>query len=334
MGAAGTFRSRVAGGIQVASFIFELEANTKMTMIGTKERSGMKSAAYLAFALLGVIWGSNFIFMKWAAQLVSPSQIVLLRVAFGFVPIFLFALAKRALRLQHLRYVHHYVVMALLATAIYYFAFAKGTALLPSSIAGLLSGAIPLFTFVCAWLFMKEERINLTKAAGVGLGFFGVLLIARPWSSVGAIDIRGVAYMLAGSLSVGCSFVYARKFITPLKLPAVALATYQIGLALIFLLLFTNLHGVGGVFQDTRAWTGLIFGLGLCGTGLAYVIYYFIVEKLGAVAAAGVTYIPPVVALLIGVLLVGDTINPSSYAAMIFILAGVALLQFGSRLSS
>ena len=61
--------------------------------------------------------------------------------------------------------------MALLATAIYYFAFAKGTALLPSSIAGLLSGAIPLFTFVCAWLFVSEERINLTKAAGVVLAF-------------------------------------------------------------------------------------------------------------------------------------------------------------------
>ena len=123
--------------------------------------------------------------------------------------------------------------MSLLATAVYYFAFAKGTVLLPSSIAGLLSGAIPLFTFVCAWLFMSEERITMTKAAGVGLGFLGVLLIARPWSSVGAISGLGVMYMVAGSMSVGCSFVYARRFISPLKLPAVALATYQIGLAMV-----------------------------------------------------------------------------------------------------
>jgi hypothetical protein len=61
----------------------------------------------------------------------------------------------------------------------------------------------------------------------------------------------------------------------------------------------------------------LIFGLGLFGTGLAYVIYYFIVENLGAVAAAGITYIPPVVAMVIGVFLVGDTIHPIGYAAMI-----------------
>jgi len=291
----------------------------------------MKKAAYLAFALLGVIWGSNFIFMKWAAEEISPSQIVLLRVVFGFVPIFVFALAKGALRREHIRHTHHFVVMSLLATAVYYFTFAKGTVLLPSSIAGLLSGAIPLFTFICAWLFMKEEHINLTKAAGVVLGFLGVLLIARPWSSIGAIDLRGVAYMIVGSISVGCSFVYARRFITPLKLPAVALATYQIGLAMIVLFLVTSLDGIGSVFDNTRAWTGLIFGLGLFGTGLAYVIYYFIVENLGAVAAAGVTYIPPVVALLIGVFLVGDSIHPLGYAAMILILSGVAVLQLGSR---
>ena len=293
--------------------------------------STRRTTAYLAFVLLGVIWGCNFIFVKWAAEYVSPGQIVLLRVVFGFLPIVLFALMKRALRWEHLRYAHHFAVMSLLATAVYYFAFAKGTVLLPSSIAGLLSGAIPLFTFVSSWLFMSQDRITITKAAGVGLGFLGVLLIARPWSSVGAINGLGVIYMVAGSMSVGCSFVYARRFITPLKLPAVALVTYQIGLAVISLSLVTSLHGIGAVFIDTRAWIGLVVGLGLLGTGLAYVIYYFIVEQLGAVAAAGVTYIPPVVALVIGVFLVGDTIHPIGYAAMILILSGVAVLQLGSR---
>ena len=161
-----------------------------------KANHAMNKAAYLAFALLGVIWGSNFIFMKWAAEDISPSQIVLLRVVFGFLPVFFFALAKRALRWKHIRYVHHFVVMSLLATAVYYLAFAKGTALLPSSIAGLLSGAIPLFTFICAWLFLSEEYIDMTKAAGVALGFLGVVLIARPWSGSGAIDIFGVACCL------------------------------------------------------------------------------------------------------------------------------------------
>jgi drug/metabolite transporter (DMT)-like permease len=61
---------------------------------------------------------------------------------------------------------------------------------------------------------------------------------------------------------------------------------------------------------NTRAWIGLVFGLGLCGTGLAYICYYFVVANLGALAASSVTYIPSVVALVIGVFLVGDVINP------------------------
>ena len=77
--------------------------------------------------------------------------------------------------------------------------------------------------------------------------------------------------MMVGSMSVGLSFVYARRFLTPLKLPAAALTTYQIGLAMIILFVVTSLDGIGAVFDDTRAWAGLVFGLGLLGTGLAYV---------------------------------------------------------------
>jgi drug/metabolite transporter (DMT)-like permease len=277
--------------------------------------------------------GSNFIFMKWAADEISPAQIVLLRAVFGFLPISLYALLQGALRWKHMRHAHHFVVMSLLATAIYYFAFAKGTALLPSSIAGLLSGAIPLFTCLCAWLFLRQEHINVTKAAGIALGFFGVLLIARPWSGSGVIDMAGVGYMIAGSLSIGCSFVYARRFISPLNLPAAALTTYQIGLATVFLFMVTSLDGIDAVFSNTRAWVGLVFGLGLCGTGLAYVAYYYVVTKLGALAAASVTYVPPAVALVIGVSLAGDEINALGYVAMLLILSGVAVSQLGSRVS-
>lgn len=137
--------------------------------------------------------------------------------------------------------------------------------------------------------------------------------------------------MIAGSLSVGISFVYAKKFVSPLKLPAAALTTYQIGIAMLLLFTVIPTGGIGAVFTDTRAWMGLVFGLGLCGTGLAYVAYYHIVENLGALAASSVTYVPPVVALMIGVVFVGETINPLGYVAMILILAGVALLQLEAR---
>ena len=295
------------------------------------DRNVAQIGALFAFGFLGLIWGSNFIFMKWAAEQITPAQIVLLRVVFGFLPVFAYAGSRRALSWQHARHAHHFIVMSLLATAVYYFAFAKGASLLPSSIAGLLSGAIPLFTFVCTWLFPNEERISTMKLGGVGLGFVGVLLIARPWSAAHGIDIAGVAYMIMGSLSVGCSFVYARRFISPLNLDATALTTYQVGLAIVFLFTVTDLDGIEMIFSTKRAWIALVFGLGVCGTGLAYVLYYFVVAKLGALAASSVTYIPPVVALIIGVFLAGEKADAFGYFAILFILAGVAILQFGKR---
>jgi drug/metabolite transporter (DMT)-like permease len=291
----------------------------------------MRKSALLAFCFLGLVWGANFIFVKWAAVHVTPVQITLLRVIFGFLPVFLYALARGELRWGQLRHLHHFALMAVLATALYYYAFASGTVLLASGIAGMLSGAIPLFTLLCTTLFLREEPLGRAKIAGLALGFLGVLLVAQPWSATGEIDLKGIGWMVAGSLSVGCSFVYARKFISPLKLPAAALTTWQIGLGMVLLLTVTPLSGIGAIFADTLAAAGLILGLGLCGTGLAYVAYYPIVGNFGAVAASSVTYVPPVIALMIGVALVGETVQPSGYAALVLILAGVGLVQWSSR---
>lgn len=282
----------------------------------------------IAFVALGVIWGSNFIYMKMAAELITPLQVVFFRVLFGFIPVLLYAWFRGSLRWQHLKYSSHFLVMGLLATAIYYYGFVKGSSLLLSGVAGAVSGAIPLFSFLLAVLFIAEEKATRLKMAGILIGFIGVLIIGRPsGTDLVSTNLEGIIYMVAGSLSVGASFVYARKFITPLKIPAAALTTYQLGLGLLVLALFTHYSGIGAIFSSTHAALGLVIGLGLLGTGLAYIIYYYIVDKLGAVAASSVTYIPPVVALLIGALIVGEPIALADYGATLLIFAGVFLLK-------
>jgi drug/metabolite transporter (DMT)-like permease len=284
--------------------------------------------AAIAFAALGLIWGSNFIFMKWAAVLISPIQVVFLRVLFGFLPILVLALCCRALRVSDLRHWPHFVVMSILATAFYYYAFAKGAHLLPSSTAGMLSGAIPLFTFVMTALFLKQERVTARKVTGVVLAFLGVLLIAAPWrSGEGQLNLSGVVYMVLGSLSIGSSFVYARRFMANLDISPLALSTYQVGFALCILAVVTPFTGLSNIGHSAVALTGLVFGLGLTGTGIAYVLYYYIVKRMGAVQASTVTYLPPVVALLIGCLLVGEPLRAMDVIAMGAILGGVYAIQ-------
>lgn len=286
---------------------------------------------YAAFVFLGLLWGSNFIYMKWAAALISPAQIDLLRVFFGFLPLALVAWRKGAIARCQLRHLPHFLVMAAIATALYYFTVIEGTALLPSGIAGVLGGSIALFTAIFSLLFLRTERLNALMTAGVVLGFAGIVVIARPWQGAGnPIDPVGVFWMLGGSIILGVSYVYVRRFLSPLNLPPVALVTWQMGLALPILLLSTDFAGIGRILQDWRASVGVAIGLGVLGTGIAFLIYYFLLEELGAVAASGSTYITPVVALVIG-RIAGEQVGAIEITAAILILGGIAMLQIGRQ---
>ena len=290
----------------------------------------MLKPASVAFAALGLIWGSNFVFMKWASQTLTPGQITLLRVLCGFLPIFAYAMIRKEFTRRHLQYLHHFFVMSVLATSAYYFAFAAGTSLLPSGIAGALSGAIPLFSFISAAVLLRSERVTPVRLLGVLIGFGGVLLIARPWDAGSSVDLAGVLYMLIGSASVGLSFVYAKKFLSDLAIPPAALTTYQIGLALLTLVVVTDLDDITAIGGDLKALTGLVVGLGILGTGVAYILYYFIVGQLGAITASSATYIPPVIALAIGWQLVDEPLDFLDGAAVLLILAGVLVLRLRS----
>lgn len=166
------------------------------------------------------------------------------------------------------------------------------------------------------------------KISGVIIGFVGVVMIGRPsGDDLLSTNMEGVFYMVSGSLSVGASFVYAKRYIIPLKIPAAALTTYQLGTGLLLLALVTSYDGMLNILNDTHAAAGLVIGLGLLGTGLAYILYYYIVKQMGAISASSVTYIPPIVALLIGALIVGEPITLADYAATLLIFAGVFLLK-------
>ena len=293
-----------------------------------------KNIAYIAFVALSLIWGANFLFMKWALEWISPLQAVFLRVLFGFVPIAVFALLRRELKWAHLRHAHHFLVMSVMATSFYYWAYAKATVLLDTGVAGLLSGMIPLCSFFAAWLFLRSEPVNLRTASGIALSLVGILIIAQPWQGLqNGISIQGVLYMMIGSLSLGASFVYAKRYISPLGLSPVALCTYQIGLALVLLAVVTDLHGIGNIRQSPVAFSGLAIGLGLSGTGIAYILYYFVVERLGAVIASAATYPPAVISLVLGCLVNGETLQPAHIVAMCAILGGVFVLQTGRNIA-
>jgi drug/metabolite transporter (DMT)-like permease len=282
----------------------------------------------IAFVILGVVWGSNFIYMKWASEFISPLQIVFIRVLFGFIPVCIYALIRKELKLKDLKHSIHFFVISLLGTTIYYYFFVKASSLLLSGLAGALSGSIPVFTFILALMFIKEEKANVFSILGIIIGFIGVVLIAKPFElDIFNANIEGVISVVVGSFVIGSSFVYAKKFIVPLKLHFSALATYQLGFALLVLFFVVDLNGIGDISSNTHVLVGSILGLGLLGTGIAYIIYYYLIETLGAIVASSVTYLPPIVALFIGYVFIGENITLLDCIATLFIFIGVFLIN-------
>ncbi|SAK90441.1 permease [Caballeronia hypogeia] len=289
--------------------------------------------ARLAFVLLGLFWGSNFIYMKWASSSISPMQIAFLRVLFGFLPLALVAWRRKVINVRQLRHLHHFIVMGFVATAFYYFAITKGTALLPSGIAAVLGNAATLFTAIFSAFFLRNEKMSSMMSFGVLLGFFGITLIARPWEGAsGSIELSGVFWLLMSSLVLGVSYVYARVFLTPLALPPLALATWQMGLAVLVLAAVTDFGGITHILREPLAAAGLVVGGGILGTGVSFFLYYYLLEEFGAVASSGTTYMAPAVALLIG-WAVGERFGLLEFAALVLIILSVMTLHVGRQRS-
>lgn len=290
----------------------------------------VRSSGRAAYIILALVWGTNFYFMAIAAPVLTPWQTTLLRVVAGLIPVVVFAMIMRSFAWWHLKHLHHFLVMSVLATGLYYLLFAAGVARLDSGIAAALSGSIPLFALLAAVVVLRIEHFSAPKISAVVIGAGGVFVLARPWNA-GDVDPVGMGLMLLGSACLGASFAYARRFISPLGIPASASASYQMAIAAIWLLPLTDLTGLTVDIQEPQVVAAVALGLGVAGTGFAFVLYYVVVSTLGAVVASTVTYLPPLVALVIGILFLNEPVVPTSFLAVGMILTAAVVSQLRPR---
>ena len=296
-----------------------------------------KVLPWLLLVFLGLIWGTNFLFMKMAVAVVSPLEVVWLRTLFGALPIGMFALATRSLDWRDWRYLHHFAAMALLANIGPYVFFVLGTQHLPSGVAGVISGSIPFITAAIVAVALPSEVLTRAKVVAIAVGFCGVVLVAPLGQAgspdAGATSLTGLACMLAGSVCYALALVYAKRFIAPLTMSAVKLASYQMTLAFVFLIPFAAPGHWSELILNPKAFLGLILGLGLLGTGVAFVIYYYLIATLGALKASSVYYIPPVVAMLVGALFANEAIGLRQIGGAILIMTGIYFADRPARAS-
>jgi len=276
-------------------------------------------------ALLALLWGSSFLWIAIALRGFSPVQIVLIRLALGAIVLVIIVYA-RGLRLPTNRLVWlHLTIAALFANAIPYTLFAIGEQHVSSSVAGVLNATTPLWTLVISFATGHERRISAAKTAGFIVGLIGTLVIFSPWQSGSQIASLGGLVCLGASASYGVSYVYMDSFLARRGIPPLVLSAGQLIAATVLLAVVLPFAGLQPAHLRWDA-TAALAVLGIFGTGIAYILNYRLITDVGTTASV-VTYLLPIVAVILGAAVLSDKITIQIVGGMLIVLIGVAITR-------
>jgi drug/metabolite transporter (DMT)-like permease len=285
----------------------------------------MSDASAVRLGALALLWGSSFLFIKVSLEGLSPMQVVLARMCAGALVLCSFLAIRREPLPRHPAVWAQIAVAALMANIIPYFLFAWGEERVDSAVAGALNATTPLFTVVLAIATRTEAGVSATRAAGLLLGFLGAVLIVAPWSDLGG-SVAGALACLAAATSYGISYVYMQRVLVGRGMGPLALATAQITAGALMLMLAAPLIARQETHLTTRVVASAL-ALGVLGTGIAYVLNYRLIQDEGATAASTVTYLLPIVAVIVGAIVLSEPITWHLFVGGTIVLAGVAVSQ-------
>ncbi|MGC4815455.1 DMT family transporter [Micromonospora sp. DT228] len=286
----------------------------------------MSRSSLARLVLLALLWGSSFLWIKLALRGFSPMQIVVVRLALGVIVLAPIAGIRGLGWPKGLGTWGHLFVAALVANVIPYTLFGVAEQNIGSNVAGVLNATTPLWTVFVALLVGIERKIDSRRVCGLILGFAGTILIFSPWQSSGEIASWGGMACLAAAASYGISYVYMGRFLAGRGIPSITLAASQLAAGAILATVALPVEGLPAPTWRPEA-VGSLLVLGLLGTGAAYVLNYRLIEDEGPTAASTTTYLLPIVAVVLGALVVREAVTWPMALGAVAVLAGVGLAQ-------
>ncbi len=285
----------------------------------------MSRSTMVRLGLLALLWGSSFLWIAVALRGFPPIQVVLARIVLGALAMLVMMLALRQRLPRSLTVWGHLTVAAMLGNTLPFLFYAYGEQQVSSGVAGTLNATTPLWTILVSFLTGYDRRMSAGRLAGIAVGFTGTLLIFSPWESGSSIASWGGLACLGAALCYGMLFIYLHKFLVHRGLSPVVLSAGQLMMATVITAAVTPL--LGWELPDLR--TDAIVSVAILGvfcTGFAYVLHYRLVTDIGPTAAV-VTYLMPIVAVVLGAVKLGEAVTPQVIAGMVVVLAGVALVR-------
>jgi drug/metabolite transporter (DMT)-like permease len=285
----------------------------------------VRRASTLRLALLALTWGSSFLWIALALPMLAASWLTVVRLVLGAATLGIVCWTRGYALPPGWTSWGHLAVGGLLANVAPYFLFAVGEHLTSSAYAGILNGTTPLWTALTMTVVTRALPRRL-QLAGLAIGFLGTVLIFEPWGQSATGTLAGVLACLAAAALYGVSYVYLARYVTSLPANPIAIATGQLAIAAVMSLVLVPIDG-GRISSATPTAVLAVLVLGVAGTGLAYVLNYALLNAEGPTATSLVAYLIPVVAAVLGVLVLGDQLPPLAGAGAALVLVGVALVR-------
>lgn len=291
-------------------------------------RTRMNRADWAIMLLLAVVWGSAFLFISIAVHQMPPLTYVWLRLSIAAAGLWAF-LWWRGERAGLPRQVWGaMLILAVLNNVIPFALIGWGEVRISSGLASILNATTPIWGVLVAHVFTRDERMSPGKTIGVLLGFAGVVAMIGPslLSSLGSSSLAELACVIA-SLSYALAAVWARRF-KAMGLDPVTVTNGQLTMGALVMLPLALL--VDTPWLQPAPSSGAIaavFALALLCTAFAYILYFRLIDRAGATNALLVTLLVPPIAVLLGILFLGETLAAQDVAGLALIALGLAAID-------
>lgn len=281
----------------------------------------MKLKHWLIFFLTGGIFSSSFLWIKIAIQEIGPVILVAFRVLFGLLFGVVVILLQRQKLPRNWQGWYPLLVLGITNVALPFFLISWGEQTIDSAVAAILDATVPLFTIVIAHLTLLDDRITTPKVVGLVTGFAGVVVLMSRGLQMSASSIAGQVAVILASVCYAGSAVYVRKVTedTPAILrsgiPNLSAVAVMWPAALLF-------EQPLQIPQLPITWVALLW-LGILGSGLAFLMAFYLIHEIGPTRASMITYLFPLGGVILGVTFLQEQLTWQMVTGAALIMAGL-----------
>ena len=287
----------------------------------------MKVKHWIIFIVLGLIWSSSFLWIKIGIQEIGPMALVSLRMLFGALTAVAIAVYQKVNWPRDWKTWRTFILLGPTSLAIPIFLISWGEQMIDSAVASILNATVPLCTILIAHFWLSDDRITSQKLFGLLIGFVGVVvLMSKDLGSSSNSSLIGQGAVILASIFYAWSAVYARKATQHVK--GLARGAAPLVTAAVFMWVTAPFLEKPFLMPSLPiTWVAALW-LGILGSGVALLMFYYLLHEIGPTRATLVTYLFPVGGVIFGVFFLNEQLSWELLAGTLLVISSLAVVNW------